>query len=326
MTKTEPVLRIKGLTVTYTMEGQELPAVDRVSFLIRAEQTVALVGESGCGKTTCALSILKLLPAPQARIRSGKILFKGQDLVSLSAKKMRGIRGNRISMIFQEPMVALNPVMRVGDQVLETVLAHQQIDPMEGKALAIDWLNKVGIPSPEKRARDYPHQLSGGMQQRVMMAMALILRPELLIADEPTTAVDVTVQAQLIDLLQNLKAQEKLAMLLITHDLSVVWETADWVCVMYAAEIVEQAPCAPLMRKPLHPYTKGLLNSLPSMHGPQTRLKGIPGQAPELDSFPMGCRFHNRCDAAMEICKKEAPKLQEVEKGRWAACHLYEKP
>jgi len=325
MCNKEPILSIKGLKTSFFTEDGVLDAVDCIDLDLNQGETVAVVGESGSGKTVCALSVLRLLPSPPAKIVGGEILFKGVDLAVLGEKEIAKIRGDKISMIFQEPMTSLNPVMKIGRQVAEVVTAHRPLPQKIAMEQAVDMLRKVGIPEPEARAKDYPHQLSGGMRQRVMIAMALILKPELLIADEPTTAVDVTVQAQLLDLLKTHQAKEGMAVLLITHDLSIVREVADRVCVMYGSKIVEKGDCKDLLEHPLHPYTVGLINSSPMLDDKITRLVEIPGLVPDPLDFPTGCRFHPRCPKCEDICKSSLPELREIESRRYAACHILDR-
>jgi peptide/nickel transport system ATP-binding protein len=306
------VLEVVDLTTRFRTDEGELRAVDGVSFAVPAGGVVGLVGESGSGKTVTALSILRLLRDPPARVVGGQVRFGETDLLGLSEREMEGIRGNRISMIFQEPMTALNPVMTIGDQVAEPLLVHRALSRRAARAEAITLLRKVGIADPEERAHAYPHQLSGGMRQRVMIAMALACRPELVIADEPTTALDVTIQAQILALLETLRRELGMSLLLITHDLGVVAETCDEVVVMYAGQVVERAKTRALLTRPRHPYTEGLLRSLPpevEPEGARRRLPEIPGVVPRLDRLPPGCRFQDRCPRVQERCRREAPAL-----------------
>ena len=297
-------------------------AVDGVSFDLEAGQTLGLVGESGCGKSVTALSILRLVPDPPGRITGGRVLFKDQDLLTLEEEEMRRIRGNQISMIFQEPMTALNPVFNVGDQIMEAIRLHQGLDGQEAVDAAVEVLASVGIPDPGDRLKSYPHQLSGGMRQRVLIAMAISCHPALLIADEPTTALDVTIQAQILELIKSLRQKSGLALLLITHNLGVVAETADEVAVMYLGRIVEQAPVVELFAQPLHPYTQGLMASLPDPENPQKTLSAIAGLVPGIFEKPSGCRFKSRCPARFEKCETE-PKLIETERDHLVSCHLH---
>jgi peptide/nickel transport system ATP-binding protein len=301
-------------------------AVDDVSFSIPPGGTLGVVGESGCGKSVTALSIMRLVPEPPGKVVGGEVRFKGQDLLALPEGEMRRIRGNKLSMIFQEPMTSLNPVYTVGEQIGETVRLHQGLDRRQARERAVEMLRQVGIPAPEQRVDAYPHQLSGGMRQRVMIAMALACNPELVIADEPTTALDVTIQAQILDLLKRLQAGRGMAVMLITHDLGVVAESCDAVVVMYAGRVVEQAPVRALFSRPAHPYTAGLLRSIPSFHAVEAgegrqRLKTIPGMVPSLRRLPVGCRFRERCDRALEVCARVDPPLELKRDGQHAACH-----
>jgi oligopeptide/dipeptide ABC transporter ATP-binding protein len=308
-------------TYIFTPRGV-IRAVDGVSFTLDEEETLGLVGESGCGKSMTALSILKLYPKPQGRIVEGTIEFAGENLVEKSEKEMQRIRGKSISMIFQEPMTSLDPVFPVGEGIIEVLMVHQGLSRREAKERAIELLRMVRIPEPERRIHAYPHQLSGGMRQRVMIAQALACRPKLLIADEPTTALDVTVQAQILELIRTLKKEMKTAVLLITHDLGVVAEHCERVAVMYAGKIVEKAGVLSLFARPLHPYTRALLGALPRAESKKQRLEVIPGTVPDLLSPPPGCRFHPRCQRRIALCFAEEPPLREVEKGHEVACHL----
>jgi len=313
------LLRIDDLTVTFQGDEGLVTAVERVSLDIAPGEALGLVGESGCGKTVTALSILCLVPRPPGRIVSGRIWFHGRDLLSLPLAELRAIRGRAISMIFQEPMTALSPLQRIGRQLAETLLLHRPLSRSEARRCAMDWLRRVGIPDPPAAMQSYPFQLSGGMRQRVMIAMALMLDPELLIADEPTTALDVTIQAQIFDLIRARRRSDT-ALLLITHDLGVVWEMCSRVAVMYAGEIVETAPAADLFRQPLHPYTAALLASLPALVPPGARLRPIPGQVPSPLAYPAGCRFRERCPLAFERCAEHPPLRQAAQ--RLARCWL----
>ncbi len=299
-------------------------AVDGVSFSVAEGETIAIVGESGCGKSVTAMSILRLVPEPPGKI-AGRILFRGRDLLTFSDREMRAVRGNEISMIFQEPMTSLNPVLSIGRQLGETVRLHQRVSWRQAEARAVEMLTLVGIPEPGRRVREYPHQLSGGMRQRVMIAIALACNPKLLIADEPTTALDVTIQAQILDLMRDLKHRVGAAIVLITHDLGVVAEVAERVMVMYAGRKVEEAPVAQLFRSPRHPYTKGLLGAVPklgsSLSGETTRLAEIPGLVPSLKSRIQGCVFAGRCSAVTDVCRTVAPALELKAPGHSAACH-----
>ena len=318
-----PELEIQNLTVSFSTPRGKLTAVNGISFHLNPGETLALVGESGCGKTVSALSILRLLPEPPAEISSGKILFDGQDLLSLNAKALQDLRGRSISMIFQDPMTSLNPVLTVGEQIAETLLRHTTMNRREALQKSADLLSRVELPSPKEKLQYYPHQLSGGMRQRVMIAMALACSPRVLIADEPTTALDVLIQAQILELLRSLKKETSI--LIITHDLGVVAEIAQRVLVMYAGEIVESGPAKALLKSPFHPYTKGLIASIPKLgtkKRPGARLEEIPGNVPSLDQRPSGCPFHPRCSWAMEICKTQNPQLRMIEAQRQVSCHL----
>jgi len=299
-------------------------AVDGVTFHVEAGETLAIVGESGCGKSVTAMSILRLIPEPPGKI-AGAIRFEGRDLLKCSDREMRDIRGNEISMIFQEPMTSLNPVLTVGRQIGETLRLHQGLSSSQAEAKAVEMLTLVGIPEPGRRVREYPHQLSGGMRQRVMIAIALACNPKLLIADEPTTALDVTIQAQILELMRDLKHRVGAAIVLITHDLGVVAEVAERVIVMYAGRKVEEAAVGLLFNSPKHPYTQGLLGSMPklgsSLHGQETRLAEIPGLVPSLKQKIPGCVFASRCPKATDFCAQVAPALEEKAPGHVAACH-----
>jgi oligopeptide/dipeptide ABC transporter ATP-binding protein len=314
------LLEVRDLRTHFAIEGAEFAAVDGVSFTLEAGRTLGLVGESGCGKSVTALSIMGLVPQPPGRIAGGAILFEGCDLLKVAPSEMRELRGNRISMIFQEPMTSLNPAFTVGDQIAEAILRHRKVAPAEAATQAIAMLRRVRIPSPETRYHDYPHRLSGGMRQRVMIAMALALSPKLLLADEPTTALDVTIQAQILDLMRTLREETGTAIVLITHDLGVVAEVADEVAVMYAGKIVERAPVAALFAMPHHPYTIGLLGSIPQLHLEQERLAVIEGQVPTAFTPVSGCRFHPRCPFAVDRCRQEVPPLVDITPGHTAAC------
>jgi oligopeptide/dipeptide ABC transporter ATP-binding protein len=298
--------------------------VDGVSFSIGEGKTLGLVGESGCGKSVTALSIMRLVPSPPGKIVGGEIVYRGQDLLKLNGTAMRKIRGNEISMIFQEPMTSLNPVFTIGDQIGEAIRLHQGLGKRETREKTIEMLRLVKMADPESRVDDYPHQLSGGMRQRVMIAMALSCNPSLLIADEPTTALDVTIQAQILELIEELQEKKLgMALLLITHDLGVVAERADEVAIMYAGKIVERAPTQAIFNRPLHPYTVGLLNSLPGVGAKKKkRLEAIPGVVPSLLELPSGCHFRDRCPKAAGICAEAEPELVEKQKDHWAACYF----
>jgi peptide/nickel transport system ATP-binding protein len=316
----DSLLEIEKLQTHFFTDRGVARAVDGVSFDVPRGQTVALVGESGCGKTVTALSIMRLVPDPPGKIVNGKVTFQGRDLLGLTEREMRSVRGKEIAMIFQEPMTSLNPVFRVGAQVAEAIILHQKVSKREARKRTVELLDKVGIPEAEQRADEYPHQMSGGMCQRVMIAMALSCNPSLLIADEPTTALDVTIQAQILALLRELQQEFHMSILLITHDLGIVAETADNVAVMYASKIVEWAPCTDLFREPLHPYTVGLFRSLPRLEGERKRLLVIPGTVPSPLDFPSGCKFHPRCPIAADKCATDEPELMDAADGRLAAC------
>jgi len=323
----KPLLEVDGLRTYFRSEGEIARAVDGVTYTILEGETLGLVGESGCGKSVTSLSIMRLIPDPPGWIDGGEIRFRGRDLLKLDEAEMRGIRGNEIAMIFQEPMTALNPVFTVGDQIVEAVRLHQGLDAEAARRRAIEMLELVGIPSPETRVDDYPHQLSGGMRQRVMIAMAMSCNPQLLIADEPTTALDVTVQAQILELIRELQARTGMSVLLITHDLAVVAENAQHVAVMYAGKVVEYAPVKDLFARPHHPYTIGLFRSLPELVGPGERLRPIPGMVPSAYDFPSGCRYRTRCPLARALCAEVEPPLERVGPGEGqhtAACHFWD--
>jgi peptide/nickel transport system ATP-binding protein len=322
---TAPLLEIRDLVTEFRTERGVVRAVDGVSFEIPERGTLGVVGESGCGKSVTALSIMRLVASPPGRIASGTIKYGGKNLLALPADEMRAIRGNRIAMIFQEPMTSLNPVFTVGDQVGEAVRLHQGKSKAEARTIAIEMFRLVGIPSPEDRVDAYPHQLSGGMRQRVMIAMALACKPDLLIADEPTTALDVTIQAQILELLESLQKELGMSILLITHDLGVVAETCDEVIVMYAGRVVERAPTRTLFASPRHHYTAGLLRSVPSYGGGDGRLQEIPGMVPSLHELPKGCKFVDRCPAAQARCRTEEPKLVELGASQ-VRCHYPVEP
>ncbi|MDP1868732.1 MAG: ABC transporter ATP-binding protein [Bradyrhizobium sp.] len=318
------VLEVKNLqTVFFTSSGL-FKAVDDISFSIRRGETLAIVGESGCGKSVTALSIMRLVPDPPGRIVGGSVALEGTDLLGLDEAEMRAIRGNRISMIFQEPMTSLNPVIRIGDQITEAVRLHRKLTAKEAWNKAVEMLRLVRIPEPEQRAREYPHQLSGGMRQRAMIAMALACRPALLIADEPTTALDVTIQAQILALIVELQKELGTGLILITHDLGVVAQTAQRVIVMYAGKKVEEATVEALFENPRHPYTRGLMASMPAVatfgSNSDARLVEIPGMVPSLTNLPPGCAFAPRCSLAIDRCRTEYPPLQDWGDHHFAAC------
>jgi oligopeptide/dipeptide ABC transporter ATP-binding protein len=317
------LLRIRNLrTYFYTSDGV-VPAVDGIDLVIERGRTMGLVGESGCGKSVTSLSIMRLVPPPGKIVDGSEIDLDGTNLLALSQEQMYSVRGGRVSMIFQEPMTSLNPVFTVGDQIAEAILAHKKVSSSQAKKETIELLRQVGIPQPEQRYSSYPHEMSGGMRQRVMIAMALSCQPELIICDEPTTALDVTIQAQILELLKELKRQQNTALLLITHDLGVIAEMAEEVAVMYAGKIVEQADVVTLFKQPKHPYTQGLLASIPMLNSDRaTRLNVITGTVPNLLRLPTGCRFAPRCPQAMPICREREPALLQHEKTK-VACWLY---
>ena len=318
------LLEIKQLKLDFGTGATAARAVDGVSLTMAAGETVCLVGESGCGKSVTAQSIARLVPTPPAAYAGGEILLNGRDVLQMSAAELRQIRGRVVSYIFQEPGASLNPVFRVGNQIKESLKLHQPERATDAEVVRL--LKLVGIPAPEQRRRNYPFEMSGGMQQRVMIAMALASEPQLLVADEPTTALDVTIQAQILDLLRDLKQRLGMAILLITHNLGIVGDLADRVAVMYAGQIVELAPARELLRRPLHPYTRALMNSVPKLRGNLDRLQAIPGNVPRIGNFPPGCRFAPRCPVARPECSATAPELVEVEPGRWVRCPYFKEP
>jgi oligopeptide/dipeptide ABC transporter ATP-binding protein len=329
-----PLLAVKNLVTSFRTDAGVLRAVDRVSFDVPKGRSVGIVGESGCGKTVTSLSIMRLISGPAGRIESGQILYDGKDVLQLSEREMRSLRGRKISMIFQEPMTSLNPVYTVGSQILEVVRLHQNVSRREAKNRVVEMLRLVGIASPETRALAYPHQLSGGMRQRAMIAMALACEPELLIADEPTTALDVTIQAQILDLLRRLQEKLHMSIILITHDLGVVAEFVPHMVVMYAGRVVEQGPVAELFARPRHPYTEGLLLSIPpqgrgrARRGEQrerVRLPTIAGTLPDLLRLPAGCKFEDRCRYAEPRCKEAEPDLLPLGSDRSSRCYFHDK-
>ncbi len=323
----KPLLEIKNLSTFFYTEDGIVRAVDGVDLSLYPGEVLGLVGESGCGKSVTSLSIMRLI-APPGKIVTGEIWFEGKNLVQLSEDQMRKIRGERISMIFQQPQTSLNPVFMTGDQVSEVYEVHEKLKRKEAWSRSVDLFRMVGIPDPERRARSYPHEMSGGMAQRIMIAMALALRPALLIADEPTTALDVTIQAQILDLMRELRSQVGASVILITHDLGVIAEMAERVAVMYAGEVVEQADVNSLFDEPLHPYTQGLINSIPILGKHKARLEVIPGSVPNLINLPPGCRFAPRCkarqEANLDICNQQDPNLIEIQKGHQVRCWLFQ--
>src|SRR5437016_6407150 len=322
----DQLLQIENLRTFFFGEGGVARAVDGVTFSIAGGETIGLVGESGCGKSVTALSVLRLV-RPPGRIESGsRILFEGRDLVTLGERELRAVRGARIAMVFQEPMTALNPVFTVGEQIAEVVRIHAKASRHDAWQRAVEMLQTVGIPAPAERAREYPHQLSGGMRQRVVIAMALVMKPALVIADEPTTALDVTIQAQILELLRDLQQRFGTSILLITHDLGVVAETVSRVIVMYGGEIVEEARVDELFARAHHPYTEGLLNAMPRVGHERERLATIPGTVPPPTAWPSGCRFHDRCQYAWDRCATEHPPLYQIGAGHTSRCHLADEP
>jgi peptide/nickel transport system ATP-binding protein/oligopeptide transport system ATP-binding protein len=319
-----PLLEIRNLQIEFGRAPNALRAVDGVSLSLEPGRTLCLVGESGSGKSVTALSIARLLASPPAFYAGGEIFLEGRDVLKMSAAELRGIRGGLVSYVFQEPGASLNPVFRIGNQIKEALKLHRPEAATDAEVLRL--LKLVGIPAPEARCKSYPHEMSGGMQQRAMIAMALAPQPKLLVADEPTTALDVTIQAQIIELLGQLRQQLGMAILLITHNLGIVGDLADQVAVMYAGQIVECAPARELLKRPLHPYTQALMNSVPSLDEDTDRLTAIPGAVPRLGAFPPGCRFHPRCPRARPECSQTSPALAEVEPGRWVRCPFWNSP
>ena len=314
------LLDVQGLTTAFMTGRGEITAIEDVSFSLKEGEILGIVGESGSGKSVTALTIMGLLPKPPARIAAGKVLFQGQELTGLSSREMQRIRGPGIAMIFQEPMTSLNPVFSIGDQIMETIRAHENLPAAALRKRAIDMLDKVGIPSAARRLDDYPHQMSGGQRQRVMIAIALACNPKLLIADEPTTALDVTIQAQILDLLMDLRDEFRMAIMIITHNMGVIAETADRVLVMYAGRVIEEAPVARVFDHPIHPYTRGLLECVPSITEDRARLIAIPGTLPDPARRPPGCRYSVRCRYAHPSCSESLPPLILEEADHWAAC------
>jgi oligopeptide/dipeptide ABC transporter ATP-binding protein len=323
LTKTDTLVSVENLKTYFYTEDGTVPAIDGVSFEVKKGETLAIVGESGSGKSVTSLSIMRLIPSPPGKILEGDIKFQGESLLTKSEKEMRSIRGNRISMIFQEPMTSLNPVYKVGDQISETIILHQKKNKKEALTEAINLLNLVGIPEPERRINQYPHELSGGMRQRVMIAIALACHPELLIADEPTTALDVTIQNQILQLMKNLKQKSNMSIMLITHDLGVVAEMADRVVVMYSGQVVEQGDVFTIFENPKHPYTEGLLKSMPSADKRVGKLYAIDGVVPNPLNLPPGCRFAERCEYATALCHQEMPQIQQINDEEVVRCWKY---
>lgn len=320
------LLDVQNLSVSFDTDEATVSVLDDVAFQLHEGETLGVVGESGCGKSVTSLAIMGLLPKPAGRVTGGQIIFRDDDLLTYRSEQMRSIRGRKISMIFQEPMTALNPVQRIGHQLMETLQLHRpDTSKDEQFQTSIELLDRVGIPEPRQRLSEYPHQLSGGMRQRVMIAMALIHVPDILIADEPTTALDVTIQAQILELIAELQRENGMAVIFITHDLAVIAEIADRVIVMYAGRVAEEATALELFSQPLHPYTQGLLNSIPSLSGiPKTQLQTIRGMVPSFANMPSGCRFRNRCDRAQQLCANEVPKYPNVADARNVACHFWQ--
>ncbi|MEC0183091.1 ABC transporter ATP-binding protein [Paenibacillus peoriae] len=316
------LLEVTNLRTEFKTAAGIIRAVDGVDLSVGQGETLGIVGESGCGKSITSLSIMQLLPKGLGKVAAGEVRFNGENMLEFSERKMRSIRGNEMAMIFQEPMTSLNPVFKIGKQIAESARYHHGVSKQKAKAMAVEMLTKVGIPRPEKVAVSYPHELSGGMRQRVMIAMAMICNPKLLIADEPTTALDVTIQAQILDLMRELQRSEGTSILMITHDLGVVAEMCDRVVIMYAGQVVEETDVKTLFKDPKHPYTQSLLASLPQLNSDQERLASIPGQVPNPLDMPKGCRFAPRCQFAKEICLAEAPELVEVEPGHKSRCLL----
>ncbi|WP_088044177.1 ABC transporter ATP-binding protein [Bacillus sp. EAC] len=322
-TKTESIVSVENLKTYFYTEDGVVPAIDGVSFDIKKGETLAIVGESGSGKSVTSLSIMGLIPSPPGRIENGDIKFHNESLLTKTEKEMRAIRGNQISMIFQEPMTSLNPVYKIGDQIIESIILHQKLSKNEAKKEVIRLLNLVGIPEPERRLTQYPHELSGGMRQRVMIAIALACNPEVLIADEPTTALDVTIQNQILALMKKLKRETNMSIMLITHDLGVVAEMADRVVVMYSGQVVEQGDVFTIFENPKHPYTEGLLRSMPTAEKRSGKLYAIEGVVPNPLNLPKGCRFAPRCEYATTLCKNEMPKIQPLSEDEVVRCWKY---
>ncbi len=320
----ENLVQIKNLkTYFYTGDGI-VKAVDDVSFNIRKGEIIGVVGESGCGKSVTAMSVMRLIPSPPGKIVAGEILFEDENILNITEEKMRKIRGNDIAVIFQEPMTSLNPIFTIGFQIEEVILLHQKLSKVKAKEKAIEMLKLVGVPRADEIVNCYPHELSGGMRQRAMIAMAVSCNPKLLIADEPTTALDVTIQAQILDIMKDLKKKLNTSIMLITHDLGVIAEMAEYVVVMYAGKIIEEAPVIELFKNPMHPYTDGLMKSKPSLNKDVDRLYSIPGQVPNPIDMPEECHFSARCQKVMDICRKQQPPIREITPGHKVACFLYE--
>ncbi|WP_028776297.1 ABC transporter ATP-binding protein [Shimazuella kribbensis] len=321
----EPLLKVDDLRTQFHTDAGLVNVVDGVSLELKKGEILGVVGESGCGKSVTSLSVMQLLPKDISKVASGSITLEGQDILAMSPSRLRKMRGNQISMIFQEPMTSLNPVFKIGDQIMEAIRFHMKISKKEAKVYAIEMLKKVGISRPESVVDEYPHQLSGGMRQRVMIAIAMACEPKILIADEPTTALDVTIQAQILNLMRQLQQEKGTSIMLITHDLGIVAQMCDRVVVMYAGQVVEETDVKSLFKNPKHPYTKGLLASLPQLSGNQNKLKSIPGQVPALDEMPTGCRFAPRCEFRMDECDTSKPNLLNVAENHTCRCYLYQK-
>ena len=318
----EPLLKVRNLKTYFISKNSEIKAVDGVDFEVQPGKVLGIVGESGSGKSMTSLSLMRLVPGPQGRIVEGEVTFEGTDLLKLTERQMSDVRGNRMGMIFQEPMTALNPVLKIGEQIGEVLIRHRNVSKAEAKRQSIGMLRSVGFPRAEQIVDEYPHQLSGGMRQRAMIAMAMACQPKLLIADEPTTALDVTIQAQVLDLMRSLKDQNGTAIILITHDLGVIAEMADDVVVMYGGQVVETANADEVFDDPLHPYTKALMESIPVIEQDRERLASIPGTVPSAANFPVGCRFAPRCTMAEESCHQKMPELRELKPGHFVRCDL----
>jgi peptide/nickel transport system ATP-binding protein len=321
----ERLLSVEGLRTSFFTDDGEIPAVDNVDFYVNEGEILGIVGESGCGKSVTSLSIMGLVPHPPGKVVGGKILFKGEDLTKASERRMRQIRGNEIAMIFQEPMTSLNPLFTIGDQLVEAIRIHKKWSKQKARERAIEMMKHVGLPRAEELMNEYPHQLSGGMRQRVMIAMAMVCEPKLLIADEPTTALDVTIQAQILQLMKKLNEESNTAVIMITHDLGVVAEICDRVVVMYSGKVVEEGDVKTIFKNPQHPYTKGLIQSVPDMRFKQQRLYSIPGNVPKPGSIKNGCRFAPRCEQAFDRCFEENPELFTTESGHRTRCFLHDK-
>lgn len=316
------LLKVQDLAVAFEKDNKQLMAVEGLSFQLDKGQMVGIVGESGCGKSVTSLALIRLLPQPAGKIVQGEVLLEGTDLLKLSHKQMQGLRGSKVAMIFQEPMTALNPVKKIGKQLAEMFSIHTSLNKQQIEAKCLELLERVGVPAPSKRLYEYPHQLSGGMRQRVMIAMALAVEPDLLIADEPTTALDVTIQAQILELLKELQAKNNMGVIMITHDLAVVAQTCDHVVVMYAGRIVEEGSVEAIFSSPKHPYTKGLIRSIPTLTSvSKSQLETIPGQVPGLAQMPVGCRFANRCEYVEKDCQQSYPAKELVNSSHKVACY-----